>query len=81
MLSGKPWSASVQHKHIKRTRQIIDTEGRAIFVIETDLVTDPTEKGFDATAYRDLEKSAHEYLKKHPNYEDFRIRARKGSDA
>jgi hypothetical protein len=69
----------MQHNHVKRTRQITDPEGRAIFVIETDLVTDPTIEGFDAVAYRDLETAAHQYLTQHPNYEDFRIRPHKGS--
>ena len=64
----------MNHRHALRTRQVSDGERRSIFVIETDLMTNPADPGFDADAYRDLEKAAQEHLKLHPNLDDFRIR-------
>jgi hypothetical protein len=64
----------MQHKHVKSTRQITDVDGRSIFVILTDLATNPADKGFDGDAYRELENAAQEYLGQHPSYDDFRIR-------
>jgi hypothetical protein len=64
-LGGKPMMLS-EHPNCKQIYFVIDRDGEAVMMVQTDLAIDGTAKGYDAEAVASLIDAAAEQMKSNP---------------